>query len=720
GKNSVARLDFLSSVYPSLQRSRPGQEFPKVFAELLKLAETPEKRIQLWVSEIKSSRQEHASRDPYGAFKALRKELEQTPVAKRKELMSVMGDEIELETSSLVRSYVDTYSMKTPNNENLTKAEMTNSLISMFKFFDTYFPQSQKRPAMYQLWYDLCGVESRYNCLLEISNNVLKDESLKVFKKRAEVEKIIALNALSQSVDKSYKNDLIKNLSSYVRNSNAPRWAEFANLLGNLLISEGRFGDGIKVLEEILKKQPDEGTFYRVQIARFKAGKFKEVVDAVGPPGAEGSVRLKELNREASLKMAINFDPKKGDFDSYEKNINRFLLLNEDKEKEAIVLAEYLKALTQKGRHLEAIEKLGAATQEIRGDRNIIPILEDLMQYSLVRSKFDWIRKILPDPRQPATPKVDYLSVISRLVSEKIFDRPRFAKLGRDQKSFLFQNLALVSPDIVVDYLVQFSEQESSDLRQVGVLAYQIKENNLSPVMTQAMHRALGDQLPSSWLSAPITPSEKVAMALAKEKIKGSSKKIANLLKSQMDRLRKTRSLAQQDLAGKDVQTRLRILETLQSAELRVAENIMLSPMPKGLSSREQQAYQNGLLKLASEFRDQANQYSLVIRHDKGQAIAEEKSLKRLPASVSAKRFPLPQSKETSYVVKIAKEQGVLAGLIYLDVLRDSQKISDKEYFQTKAGLLLRLPSNIGRYTYVKDMLKQAKMMDLLNILEKG
>jgi hypothetical protein len=95
----------------------------------------------------------------------------------------------------------------------------------------------------------------------------------------------------------------------------------------------------------------------------------------------------------------------------------------------------------------------------------------------------------------------------------------------------------------------------------------------------------------------------------------------------------------------------------------------MLSPMPKDLGGKEREIYQKGLLKLASEFRDQANQYALVIRHDKGQAIAQERSLKRLPASVSAKKFPLPRTKETTYIVSLAKEQGVLASLVYLDVL---------------------------------------------------
>lgn len=714
--SDASRLEFMSAAYSSLQRSRPGREFSVLFGELLKIAGRPEKRIALWISELKSMRQPFASKDAYGAFQALEREFSSASSQDKMSLLKEAKDDIEVEVSYLIRSYIDTYSMKENNSEKLSKKEMSTSLISLFRFFDTHFKKSTKRTAMYQVWFDVCNAEANYNCLIEVSNNVLKDKGLKKFSKRAEVEKIIALNALSKSVDKSNQNELVGNLEKYVNNRNNDRWIEFADLLANLYVSEKKIAQALKILEEIYKIQPSETTFYRLQMARFKGARYNEIVQARPPAGAEGSARLRELNREASLKMAIGFKPESGDFAEYEENIGRFLSLNEDKNKEALVLSDYLNAMIKRKEHVKAIEKISTLESATRGSSELMPIVDELMQFSLARARFDWINKILPSTEFNTTQRINYLSVVSRLVIEKVFDRPRFSKLKSDQKNYLFQNLALVSPDLVVDYLVQFGEAESPQLRLAGILAFQVKENSTSPVVSQSMRRALADQMPASWLSAPLTEVEKIAINVGKKKLKGKSTNVAAQIKTEISEVRKTRHLASRDLKNKDLTTRIRILETLQTAELRVAENVLRSPLPQGLSNADKGEYLKGLDKVAVEFREQAQQYALVLQQDR-HAQEQDKSVSRAPSSEMAKQIPLPKTKSTGRIVQIVKTQGILAGLVYLDVLKETQKMTKLEYFQIKSALVLRLPANAGRYSFIKSLLRQENIVELYGLL---
>jgi len=67
-QNLPVKIEFLTSAYSNLRRINPNLEYSLIFSELIKTANTPEKRVRLWLDEMNAHDRPYASRVHSAAF----------------------------------------------------------------------------------------------------------------------------------------------------------------------------------------------------------------------------------------------------------------------------------------------------------------------------------------------------------------------------------------------------------------------------------------------------------------------------------------------------------------------------------------------------------------------------------------------------------------------------------------------------------------------------
>ena len=705
------KAEFLSSAWSNLQRLDEGKPNSLVFTELMRMADGPDKRIQLWLEEIRANRRPYASKRHFSGLWAIHRELNGLKPEQQKVSLASTGDEILIETEQLIRSFADTYAKKVYNKERIGKKSVAEAMRALFAIHAKYFPDGKNRPAVFALWMSTCLDEQDWECAYRTARVVLTEAKLAPIAEQGHVCQIISLDQLAKA-DKNYQPKLVQALERYTSKEDNARWVEFSKLLTDIYAKSNNFDKAIPLLEKLNAREADEGSFHRLQMARFLGGRYKDVIKAQPPANVEVKEQLLDLVRESSLKLAQESQGAGEGFGEFESNIERFLTLNKDKNKEAIVLGDYIKKLVDRGQLEKAATKIGEMPPQKRGSSDFGPLTSMVSIRLLRKGQFKEANALVTNGGRPISAKHQYDSVLARLGSNQTIGLKELDELKKDKRDYVLGVLALSRPKAVIAYFEQ-KKRPDPDLKKLAYLALQIQSQRTDPELSEAMKKQLKglDVIEASGLSAV----EKMAAKIEFPSKGAPPERATAILQKAIPKVRDSRKLVPASLKDKPPEVQARILETVAKLEERMAVSVEKSPLPKGLPENQKALYLEGLAKAAVEFREQAEDYRKAVASveqmgkDSG-LIAPE----RAPASTLDK-WAWPDANAREGVLSHLREGNLTATLILLDLQRASGELSDDSYFKFRTGALLLLKSP-AMNNYVFQELRAAGQMTLVEM----
>jgi hypothetical protein len=708
GEDQARKTEYLSSVYFNFHRQSEVANHPRILAELLKLESKPEKRIQFWLAEVRSKQKEYASRSHYEMYNKLIREIAGIPREDRAQALKDVLGEIETETEAVVRVYAETYSGAKQNPEKIAKTDLASSLQKLIQNHLQLFPKSSARPVIYRLALDLCADTKDNKCSYDMAKKILGEAEMKSIHPQAREELLIALDHLYQDDPATYRSEMASLLAEVVQDKKNPRWTEFARRRATLLVTDKKTEEALPLLEEISSRTESEDDFYRLQMARFQAGHLKEVVEAKVPSALKGSEKIKDVAREANLRLAAQSD----DFGTYEANIDRYLALNPDKKKEAVVLKDYFARLFKDKNYDRAEQRLLALPLATRLSEDFVPFTRFLVVMRLRSAAFQSARKLASDQAGRPGKGFEYEVIVSRLSEGQVVSAQELASLPLDKREYVFGVLALTNPKSLSQYF-EVSSGESEALRKLGYLALTIEQNTNEVALTTNLRKNLGDVVPAALREYPPTPSEKLSkeISFSTEKL-GPQAREALVVKN-IDKVHKVRDLVLQDLKSQVPKVQLRVLTQAIQVESQMAKLILTSPAPSNLNEGQKKEYQSGLEKVAAEFTTQADEFKKI-----SDSLNESFASGRMPASLTpefdSKKWPWPTPVGTKPAFDLIRQKNYTGALFVADLLRVNKELDDKSYYVMRAGILLIQRRGTVLNNYVLEELKATGQDDVI------
>jgi hypothetical protein len=141
------------------------------------------------------------------------------------------------------------------------------------------------------------------------------------------------------------------------------------------------------------------------------------------------------------------------------------------------------------------------------------------------------------------------------------------------------------------------------------------------------------------------------------------------------------------------------------------------SPIPKELAPEQIEAYKKGIGEAAEEFKQQAEQFQVLIR---GIDDAGKKSQEKLEARIipipSMDGWPWPDGlkKNLTPVGSALKAGKPIAALALLDYYRGTSVKEDQDYFFFRAGIILASKPNSALRSYLLDELEKSEQSKVI------
>ncbi len=714
GKAPDKKAEFLSSAYANLQRQDSKSSHQFILSKLMGLASSSEQRVKLWLEEVKSSRRPYASIKPYTNFSSIQQELGRYGDPEAQKVLQKLGEELELECEQLIKSFVGTYSGSVKNKENIRKEVIASSLQQIFTFQDRYFPKAKTRAKMFTIWMSLSEDTEDYPALLAVSNKILADPSLSSMSQRAKDDRLLALGNLNRSQKQKYAQEYQAKLEEYVADENAPHWKQTATELADFHMQNKDFKKGISLLSAINNKDKTEGSYFRLQTARFVAGQYKEVVAARPPSGVTNTQQMNNLVKEASLKLATTGGGGSSEnFDDYENNINVFLSLNNDTSKEKLVIQDYINRLIEKKEYKKAALRLLSLPSRVRGTEYAnqtkkVAIL--LMQ----EGEFREAAKIANEDGQPISKLLLNESTLSRLGSGLALDSRELGSLTNTNRDYILGVLALTQPQTVIQYASVYSSTSPS-IKKLGMLALKIREKS----------DTLSDDMRANRSLASILPTEDQSMSSFRKQVSEvqfpkagqSPTQTAKLTATAVSQVRKVRQQISGKIRGQSSANQIEVLQAAIRLEEQAATAIEKSPLPNGIDEKQKLQYMQNLTDAAGEFRDQAKEFrktlDTIMVHS-GEA-DQKRAESELPMPINLSKWPWPASPIKDRVMRFIQEDNRVAALIMLDLRKSANLMSASDYFQYRSGILLSTPNNPPMAKFVLNELREARQERIIS-----
>lgn len=716
-KSPERKVQFLTEAYKQMQRLRPGENNRIILSALLKLKPKTEDRVQLWLEEMKLYKKGYASRRPMEGFTSLQAEIGTMKVPEFNSALRPLVREIQQEAEELSDAFLRTYQSKSDDVESIPKAELVDRLSNVFRFLTTYFPKSQNRIKTYVLWSDMCAEQKDPNCLSQVSSAVLADSKAKQLHKKAKTDRILAYSELVKVDRQAYLPRLIDLLEEQVVDQTSENWKNYASFLADIYLQEQQYDQAILHLSAINFRFPSEEDFYRLQKTRFIAGKLADVVRAKRHHSIEETPRLKELVRDASLKLAAKSTENPTEFTDYEENISRYLALSESSEQYDVVLRDYLSKLVERKDYLRAQVRLSQLPPAKRKG-----IFNDLTREVIVQllseGSFSEALPLTSDPdgNFRTLDGLLYESVIARLALKQSVGLPELEALAAEQFSYIGGLTSVTDPNWFMTLFSQIKEPSPTWLKGAQVAM------KIAPATRNIGH--VSGRTVASLVEVDRSKLQSLQIQLKRIGFegKGPDSKLNKRfsLEKSVPLVRELRKSAPDLLQGQGLKAQSYILKTLIALEKAVASFIENAPEPPGLSKADLEKFKQSVRELAQEFHQQAKEFETLLStlakgpgREKGQENDQENSEEEgVELATFEKPYPWPETEATKAIVKLVNQKNLVAAMIVADLNR--KKMTQAQYYSLRSGILLMGFRNQFIYDVVVSELKSVQMMEVL------
>jgi len=725
------RAMFLAEVRPNLETAGLSAQHSIIVERLLSLEKNPEKRLDFLIANLRVQRKIYASRAHLDAFSRVADALGKLNPKTFLTVFPKFEAEIENETQSIMKSYIDSFAGRVKLNEPLTQADLAKGLKDQFQLYHRYFNKKKNYPSIVTLWSDVCLEMKDWTCIDQVSDIIIGDtKSLTHLGERAYLDQIAAIEQFIKQPGgaeiKKWNDKKAKRLPEFIKKyPQSNKWVSVAELYTQGEMDQNREKIALPILVEIMQRAPTEDHFYRLQYARFKLSDYDSVLnDSRGASYIASGSKVIELYRESALQLALKAKEKKN-LDQYRSFLNSFIGYCKDPQKISIARVDFFRYLIAEKLYPEVTDGITKLSKEESALPEYEPIrvelwkaLVDEANYSLANDFAKSIHSSRPSPEWQQR------KLLSTVFKGSPISNQELSSLKAAEREYFLGLFALVSPKTVIAYAQANSKSLSDSERGITGLAIRIAYDQRQVVRTSELEALLG----KGYSFIEKTPDSPIAIESSMDAIKFpdlqklSAEKQAKLMQGNIESVHSVRSQIMKSIKGKPQDLRLRVLDKARLVESKMADFILNSPVPLELKPEQVEEYKNGLKSAAEEFQQQAKEFETLIKGIQDEVAKSNDALAaRVLPSPDMSDWPWPQVFRSKFQ-NLRKELDTgnqLGALALLDYMRPGLIKEDRDFFMIRTGILLFMNPNSTLRVYVLDELEKSNQKPVVDAWKK-
>jgi tetratricopeptide (TPR) repeat protein len=698
-------LEFLRIIEGNREQQGKASLNSKILQRVVELEPDPIKRAQVYLSLMSVNQKDFASSAQFETLQRIKAILTHAKVAPASKQIAPIEKILDEETQKLARAYIGTFSGKTVNPENLSKATLSVDLKNIFYFYSYYFQNSKYIPTITQIWIDVCADTEDWPCIIALNRRVQSNPALGGIREKSSLVEIVALESLAKKDAKTYRSQLEKALDGFLKEfPKSTSWLRTAKRRADLYIEDKHFDDALPILDQVYAVEPNEENFYRAQWTRFQLHQYDELSNRFKDPKAapfQGSERLQALKREALLEVAKTARDK-GNVSVYTDSVKQFISSSSDAGKARIARQDLLKFYLEKELYPQASVELMSLSPKDRISGEYINSFSQLTSALLRRGEFQKSIELFKGIQESSLDNSLLLVLIlSKLGAGEELSRRDLARLTPEQQSYINSLLCLTRPKMIISWFKGKAPQSENE-RKLAFLSLRLDHNQWEFAPSQEETVWLKGLLTEEMKPAPSTRVENKIQALVYPSAKAKGKRLENAIQTLVTETRAIREQITKEIQGKSPLVQRRIFLAAKGNEEKLAKLIQSSPSPEGLNAEQEAQYRAGLEELAKEFSLQAEEFGK-LEANIGATLkeAEKQANARTLPVVKLDKWPWPSTKEP-WIQNLLKSKNPLGALIVLDLWRKDWFPQDEKYYFYRTGILLDTNNGevMRRYLY--------------------
>lgn len=722
------KLAFLYDVRVSLESQGSIPVHTQIVERLLRMEKNPEKRLELILANLRVQRKLYASRDHMSAFLRVPEALKAFKPKEFDAVFKKYESVIELEIQNLMRAYIDTYAGRTKTPEAITQAQLADALKKQFQFYHQHFGNKANFSRVVSIWRDVCLDSKDWVCVDEVSQIILsKPDKLASMAEKAYLDQIAALDQFllikKNPNQKAHAERRAIRVKEFIdKFPKSPDWNQVAKIYTQGEMDAGRDAVALPVLVQIMDKEANEENFYRLQYAKFKLQDHQGLLsDPRSKQYVKPGSKVSELYRESSLVLAQKAK-EANDIPQYKFYVNNFVELSPDPAKARIARLDYINFLVSKEMIPEAQKEYSSLPEAERKLADYEGLRTDIWKGLVVQGKFDVARNHAAAAEDVSRRQDDWRQ--RRLLSAMFLGyAPKYdemASLTQPEREYFLGVIALVKPGYVIDY---FRKKGRSSEKEILSLAYKIQLNQWRLIRTPGLEEIFGKNYP--FLERNSNASLGVEKVLASisfpELAKMSPKRQATVVQNNIENVRNARKRAIKEIVGRGPETQLRVLEKARDVEKQMADYLLNSPVPAGLSPEQSEQYKSGIKSASEEYSQQSQEFETL-------AAKVREQIQKDATYVESRLLPQPDiSKwvwpigsqdhpQLHWIFTLQKSGNVMGALALLDYFRPTLIKQDDDFFSIRCGTLMSNIAQDSLRVYLLDELEKNKQFGIIKM----
>jgi hypothetical protein len=711
------RAKYLTQVYRYLLNSPQKSPYQSLVDEILKIEKDPSQKLQMLGLLVNKSRRDVNSLNSLQVLYQISTEMKSNEIdVGDKEFLDIAAD-LEADVGYFIRTFSDIYIGKLKLPEKTTKEKIGEGLVYAIDWALEHFPDSKKKPILYELLLDYCLDKKSYLCLADIEKKLQHEKKseneLKQTKSRLKIEILAILDQEFQKDPDKFQAQYLERAKEFLeKNKDNPKWKDVAKRIAQLHVKMEQYGEAEPILEKIYNSEKNAENFYRLIFCYFKSKKDQKI-KTHADLDRYNDEKIIALKRELFLEDAKK-KGEAGNFAEYEKSLKLFLKSNPEPKKAAIAYADFYNKILTKG-DLEQFDKeWGSFNAEVGKQSELEPIRLRAFNLMMDKGRLGSLYKLRM--QETANKDLFYVNALASLlapVSGEVW-LADLNKVDEQRREYLLGALALTQTQRVVDFF-QKNEPKDDKAKKLLLLAYQMRDNRYDANILATDKLKLASLLPGkskkeeSHIEGDL---KKFVFPEVKKKAELYSKDIEFLI----NKTRKLRKQSLEELPNYSEVYRITLLELLSANEMKLFEAIQKSPRPPNLTPEQNQEYSKGLNELAEEYLNQSKEFTKikVALEEKIKNALEEKKKNEI-SSMDMNNWDWPLGEQKDILLKLRNCSSGLCGLLYLDHLYNKKTLAEDAYYKFKGGFLLSLRESQILRDYFQNELKAMKQDELLS-----
>ena len=705
------RLIFLSAAIQNFYNNDKTKVPYRLFGELYKRTQAPAAKIKVLAQLISFERREIPTVGQNKAFAYLESLVKKNPELPWREWMKESPD-LEPDIRGYIQNFSDYYVGKVNVKLNFKKPEVVQILHRQLLFYSLYLMNTSTQKPTMNLWLDLIHREQSFEMITDVIAvlNQLKPVPMDELE-RAKLESVAILDG--QVRDKKLPaKTLITEVENYLKEFPATKEkTRLLNRLAELYMLDEQFEKALPSLEQLHTLEPSETNSYNVVWSLFKLNRLPEVVNSTAITQFPKSAKIKEVYREAHLKLAQEAQAKNNDAD-YQAHLKRYLALNPTFEQSNVVKASLLNSFLTKNDLVSYCQQRAQLNDKEKTSKIILDTEEVALDKMFLTGPLlncSWAAKKGPQSR-------DFKLILYNKSQKKPMTPEMEAtvwKMNQDQQSIFWGLMAMAEPQKMSQ--VKPPKNISAGVADLFWLSLQVSQNTDSPNIPAHLKSTLGNRTSTVKKLKTTSSIHKIVKEATFPGEKASMAKFSKALEDLIYRSKLIKTKFQKESADLASATKKTVLEEASEFERKIANTIRNSPVPDGLSAEELTGYKAELDKAAVDFDKQAEEYDKALGDVKARMWVEEQEAESNRIAKINEKDWFWQGDEYAKFKQSLGEYGPFYTLLKLETSRSTQALTELDYARTRAGVLLMIRNDEFMRGQVRRELVALNAVELLD-----